>query len=585
MVRKWVMYSIKFSVSLFPKQFRELLKKNPHLAAFYSKKLRDVGILQSLPNVKKQAELYCRNIKSQARYIGLLDDSSQALPILLVCIIKADKQSLEVTVSSIDSLSGPFYTVLFYCQSSTLSSSRKVLKKIWKGFTPDCLVTKLDDKVISATDNASCFVIYEGDVLHPDCCRVLNAKILPGTAVAYTDSDRIDKKGERHSPEFYPDWNPDLLLSTGYIQSGVWLSSLELLTSKPFSPNFSGLTEWMILNYLSADLDSVQHIPLVLLHRPEELPDIFSQFSESVKMELALIAQVEKKSNNQVLSLNWKADVQPLVSLIIPTRNGKSLVQACVESIFKKSTYKNYEILLVDNNSDEQESIAYFEQLAQDPRVTVLEYPHEFNYSAINNFAAQHAKGEILGLVNNDIEVIEADWLSYMVGHAMRNDIGCVGAKLLYDDERIQHAGVVMGYGGGAGHAHKYFPHDHPGYLNRLSATQNYSAVTAACLLVKKVDFEAVGGLNEIDLKIAFNDVDFCLRILALGRRNLYCAEAILYHHESVSRGLEDTTEKRARFDSEVAYLKKNWDDYIQHDPAYNPNLTLRYENFSIRET
>jgi GT2 family glycosyltransferase len=171
-----------------------------------------------------------------------------------------------------------------------------------------------------------------------------------------------------------------------------------------------------------------------------------------------------------------------------------------------------------------------------------------------------------------------------MVGHAIRSDIGCVGAKLLYPDDRIQHAGVVLGYGGGAGHAHKCFPRYHPGYQNRLIASHNFSAVTAACLLVKKADYLAVGGFNDKDLTVAFNDVDFCLRVLQLGRRNLYCAEAVLYHHESISRGLDDTHAKRARFAKELQYLQTNWQSYITHDPAYNPNLTLRHENFSIKQ-
>ena len=248
-----------------------------------------------------------------------------------------------------------------------------------------------------------------------------------------------------------------------------------------------------------------------------------------------------------------------------------------------KSTYQNYEILLVDNNSDEPESLAYFEELNQHEKIRVLKYPHPFNYSAINNFAAQQAEGEVIGLINNDIEVITPDWLEYMVGHALREDIGCVGAKLMYGDDRIQHAGVVLGYGGGAGHAHKYFPRYHPGYMNRLIASHNYSAVTAACLLVKKSLFEAVGGLNETDLTVAFNDVDFCLRIRAQGVRNLYCAEAELYHHESVSRGLDVSKEKMARFNAELDYLKSNWAEVIAHDPAYNPNLTLHRENFSVK--
>jgi GT2 family glycosyltransferase len=291
-------------------------------------------------------------------------------------------------------------------------------------------------------------------------------------------------------------------------------------------------------------------------------------------------AEIDKE--RKLNRLLWKS-TNPLVSLIIPTKNGKALVKACIESILEKTTYPNYEILLIDNGSDEQESIEYFKYLDTLEKVTVLKYPAPFNYSAINNFGVKHANGSILGLVNNDIEVISPDWLTYMVGHAERESIGCVGAKLLYSDTRIQHAGVVLGYGGGAGHAHKNFPRFHSGYLNRINATSNYSAVTAACLLVKKSLFDEVGGLNERDLSVAFNDVDFCLKVKELGVQNVYCAEAELFHHESVSRGLDISPEKAARFNKELGYLRSTWASYIDHDPAYSPNLTLKRENFSIK--
>ena len=205
---------------------------------------------------------------------------------------------------------------------------------------------------------------------------------------------------------------------------------------------------------------------------------------------------MEFDENFNVNRLLWP-NSNPLVSLIIPTKNGKALVKACIESILDKTTYHNFEILLIDNGSDEQESIEYFAYLNTLDRVTVLEYPAPFNYSAINNFGVKHARGSIIGFINNDIEVITPQWLTYMVGHAQRESVGCVGAKLLYSDTRIQHAGVVLGYGGGAGHAHKNFPRSHAGYLDRITATNNFSAVTAACLLVKRSHFDAVNGLNE----------------------------------------------------------------------------------------
>ena len=213
----------------------------------------------------------------------------------------------------------------------------------------------------------------------------------------------------------------------------------------------------------------------------------------------------------------------------------------------------------------------------------LLAYDKPFNYSAINNFAVQQAKGEVIVLMNNDIEIISSNWLTEMVSHCLRDDIGCVGAKLYYPNNTIQHGGVVLGIGGVAGHSHKYFPKDHPGYFKRLKITQNFSAVTAACLAVRKSVFEQVGGLNEKDLTIAFNDVDFCLKVQQAGYRNVWTPYAEMIHHESISRGAEDTPEKVARFNQEVDYMKTTWGDHLNSDPCYNPWLSQVREDFSLR--
>ena len=226
--------------------------------------------------------------------------------------------------------------------------------------------------------------------------------------------------------------------------------------------------------------------------------------------------------------------------------------------------------------------MAYFEEVARHPKVKLLRYPHPFNYSAINNFAVEQAKGAIIGLINNDIEVINGEWLEEMVTQAQRPDIGCVGAMLYYPNDTVQHAGVFVGIGGVAAHSHKHYIKKHPGYFSRLYVTQNLMAVTAACLLVRKDVFNEVNGLNEQDLTVAFNDVDFCLKVYAAGYRNLWTPFAQLYHHESISRGHEDNPEKQARFKREVDYMINTWKTNKLQDPYYNPNLTLDHENFSI---
>jgi GT2 family glycosyltransferase len=272
----------------------------------------------------------------------------------------------------------------------------------------------------------------------------------------------------------------------------------------------------------------------------------------------------------------------PLVSIVIPTRNGLELIRRCIESIEEKTEYRRFEIIVVDNNSDDPETIDYLDDLQKASRIRLLHYDKAFNYSAINNFAVTHASGEYLAFLNNDLEIIASDWLGEMVSHAQRKEVGAVGARLLYPDGRIQHAGVVLGLGGVAGHAMKYFPREDKGYNARLVLIQNYSAVTAACLLIRREVFEHVKGFDEVNLPVAFNDVDFCLRVREAGYNNLWTPYAELFHHESATRGPEDTPEKQKRFSREIDYMQRRWKAQLAHDPAYNPNLTRDAENFAL---
>ena len=254
-----------------------------------------------------------------------------------------------------------------------------------------------------------------------------------------------------------------------------------------------------------------------------------------------------------------------------------------MESLLAKTAYPDFEILVADNDSDDPALLAFYERMKADPRFAVVSCPGPFNFSAINNRAAQHARGEILGLLNNDLEVMHAEWLDEMVAHAVRPEIGCVGAKLYYPDFRLQHAGVITGLGGVAGHAFKNFPRHDPGTPQfRPHLVHNVSAVTAACLVLRKTIFAQAGGFEEHGLKVAFNDVDFCLRVEALGYRNLYTPFAEFIHHESASRGAEDSPEKIRRFQTEIAFIQARWGDRLLNDPAYNPNFTLDSEDFAL---
>ena len=422
----------------------------------------------------------------------------------------------------------------------------------------------------------------------------------PSAQILYSDEDKIDAQGNRAYPHFKPDWNPDFFFSQNYVSHlGVYRRELlQRIGGFRIGVEGSQDQDLMLRCLPHVNPAGIVHIPKVLYHWRivqgstalacgekdyttgagiKALQDFFSaQGLEDVK--------VEKGPGLNTYRIRYPVpQPEPLVSLLIPTRDKLELLEPCIRSILDKTTYRNYEIIILDNESTEPATLEFFKHIqAVDSRVRVLPYHQPFNYSALNNYGVQQARGELIGLVNNDIEVISPEWLTEMVSHALRPEIGCVGAKLYYEDETIQHAGVIVGLGGVAGHSHKFFPRQSPGYFYRLKCVQNLSAVTAACLVVRKSVYEQVGGLEEDGLRIAFNDVDFCLKVREAGYRNLWTPYAELFHYESKSRGEEDTPEKVKRFHKEIEFVKTKWGELLRRDPCYSPNLTLAREDFSL---
>ncbi|WP_188009154.1 glycosyltransferase family 2 protein [Grimontia hollisae] len=442
-------------------------------------------------------------------------------------------------------------------------------------------------------------LLDQDDIIHPDALKCVAYYLgqNPNARVLYSDEDKIDAKGNHHTPHFKPAFNPDLLYSHNYISHlGVYQRELVEKVGG-FREGYEGSQDYdLLLRCLEhCKPEEVVHIPYVLYHwRAVPGSTAFAESEKGYAQDAGLRAlqdhlgpkgvSVELGKLPNTYRARWPIPAKaPLVSIIIPTRNGKALVERCVTSLYEKNDYPHFEVLLVDNQSDCSKSKALFKQLELAGKVRLLTFDAPFNYSSINNMAAKHAKGDVLLLLNNDVEAINPDWLREMISHAIRPDIGCVGAKLYYPDGRLQHAGVITGLGGVAGHSHKYFPGDHPGYFKRLQIIQNLSAVTGACLAVRKSVFEQVGGLNEQDLAIAFNDVDFCLRVRDAGYRNLWTPYSMLIHHESVSRGAENSPEKIARFQREITYMKQKWGDSLLNDPNYSQWLTLDREDFSYR--
>jgi len=280
--------------------------------------------------------------------------------------------------------------------------------------------------------------------------------------------------------------------------------------------------------------------------------------------------------------VTWPLPAQlPLVSIVIPTRDKLDLLRPCLDGVLGKTDYPNFEVIVLNNESVEQRTVDYLEAISNDPRVGVIQISGTYNFSSFNNFAARQARGEYLCLLNNDTEVLEPVWLTEMMRYAVRDDVGAVGAKLLYDDGTIQHAGVVIGIGEAAGHAHRFQPACDPGYFRIAHTAHFVSAVTAACLVVKKEKFDAVGGLDE-RLAVAFNDVDFCLKLEAAGWRNVYVPHAVLIHHESKSRGKDVAPQNIERYLKELRILQERWQTKTYQDPMHNPNLDRYSETFVL---
>ena len=430
------------------------------------------------------------------------------------------------------------------------------------------------------------------DELHPDALLYMAEAIAAnsGVQLLYSDEDKIDENGVRFDPYFKSDFNYELLLGQNCI-SHLGVYALPLVREVGgFRKGMEGSQDWDLALRCVERLrpEQIHHVPRVLYHWRAILGStalgvdqknyaiLAGQRAVQEHLERTGQAARVEVSPYSMLSLRRELPAPaPMVSLIIPTRDRVDLLRMCIDSILQRSTYPDYEILVVDNGSVEVQTLEYFASLADEPRVRVLPYPGEFNYSAINNHAARQARGQVLGLVNNDIEVITPGWMEEMVAHAMRPEVGAVGAMLYYPDDTIQHAGVLIGVGGVAAHIGSRMVRGAHGYFGRLTLVQRLSAVTAACLLVRREVFEEVGGLDE-GLKVAFNDVDFCLRLDQRGYRNIWTPHAELYHHESASRGLEDNPVKLARFHSEVEFMQRRWGRALTRDPAYNPNLSLR---------
>ena len=422
----------------------------------------------------------------------------------------------------------------------------------------------------------------------------------PDCDVIYSDEDKLDMDGGAlFDPHFKPDFNQDLLTSVNYI-CHLFVVKRELLNQVGgFRQEFDGAQDYDFIFRCTEKANQIVHIPKVLYHwrchqnstasNPESKMYAFEAGARAIMAHYERCGipaeKVVKGVDYGIYHTIFKVQNNPLVSVIIPNKDHSADLDLCIRSILERATYENLEFIVIENNSTEKETFAYYEKIQKEfPQVHVVKWEREFNYSAINNFGAQFAKGEYFLFLNNDTEIISKDLFEEMLGYAQRPEVGIVGVRLLYQDNTIQHAGVVIGFGGIAGHTFIGLHEAESSYFHRAMCAQDYSAVTAACMMTRASLFRELGGFTE-ELAVAFNDIDYCMKVRNAGKLVVYNPYSVMYHYESKSRGLEDTPEKVARFNREIAIFARRWPDVLKNgDPYYNPNLTLRKSNFALRD-
>ena len=470
---------------------------------------------------------------------------------------------------------------------------------VWKKLKENRGISENTNEAFAMATGDYVGLLDHDDLLAPNALYEIAAALEkePETEVLYTDEDKVrGEQLEHFQPHLKPDFNEDLLRSNNYICHFFVVKRTLLQKVGGMRKEFDGAQDYDFIFRCTEAAGKICHIPEILYHwrtheastadNPQSKLYAFEAGKRAIEENLkrrGLQGEVSHTKDYGFYRVKYAVQGEPLVSIIIPNKDAKTDLEKCIRSVKEKSSYKNYEILIVENNSETEEIFAYYKELSKDPAIRLLKWKKEFNYSAINNFAAKKARGEYLLFLNNDTEVITEDWIQELLGICQRQGTGAVGARLYYGDHTIQHAGTVIGIGGIAGHMFVNLPGERTGYMHKAALIQDLSAVTAACMLVKREAFEEVGGFEE-QLSVAFNDVDLCLRLREKGCLVVYNPYAELYHYESKSRGAEDSKEKVRRFQSEIEFMRCRWEKLLKAgDPYYNKNLSLTKWNYSLR--
>lgn len=528
---------------------------------------------------------------------------------IILPVYNTDEKWLRKCIESVRS---QYYTNWELCiadDNSTQNQVKQVLEKYKKNDSRIKVVYRKKNGHISESSN-SALEIAEGeyvafldhdDLLAPFALFRMVEEINKheNVEIIYSDEDKINKFEKRSKPFFKPDWSPDNLMSQNYICHFLMIKRALVDEVGGFRIGYEGAQDHDLVLRCTEKTADIYHVPDVLYHwrmiksstadNPKAKIYAFEAGKNAIESALArrnIKGTVVGGKTLGTYRVSYDIIGNPRISILIPTKDHARDLKICIESILNKTSYNNFEIVIIDNGSKEKETFALLEnykRLLKD-RFVVLDLDVPFNYSYLNNEAVKKSTGDYVLLLNNDIQILTNNWLEKMLGYAQQEHIGAVGAKLYYKDGTVQHAGVVIGLGGVAGHSHKYYSGKSTGYFDRLTIDSNYAGVTGACLLVEKSKYLAVKGLDAENLSIAFNDVDFCLKLVSRGYHNICLSQVECIHYESKSRGKEDTKEKQERFQKEVIFMKNKWGKYIMGDPYYNKNLTTVREDFSINK-
>ena len=480
------------------------------------------------------------------------------------------------------------------CREFALNDKRIKYKRLEKNFG----ISANTNAAIEMASGDYIALFDHDDVLHPSALfEMVSAVNETGADLIYTDEAKFTKKVRRDAYDFFfkPDFSPDMLRSYNYICHFTAFSRSLYESVGGFRSEFDGSQDYDMILRLSEQAKKIHHIPKILYfwrcHAASVASDVAAKPYTLVAAKAALAehldrvglkGEVEDSTVPSTYRIRYAIEGEPLVSIIIPNKDHVADLELCLSSLYSRSTYKSFEVIVVENNSTEDATFEYYKRAEEKYQsLKVVKWEREFNYSAINNFGFEHASGEYIILLNNDIEILTPSWIEEMLMFAQRADVGAVGMMLYYPDDTVQHAGVILGLGDVAGHSHKYFKRTDEGYFLRLTIAQNYSAVTAAAMMVRSSVFSEVGGLEE-SYAVAFNDVDLCMKIGRAGYRIVWTPYAEAYHYESKSRGLEDNAEKIERFRGEINNFRSRWLPKLEAgDPYYNPNLTHQREDFT----